>query len=174
MLGRDTCVTGGGFHFPVSASDFGAQRRMVKLNGPFGVGSQLTSLSAPGLSLWKYKSSDPSAAYLNDIRVLSMLQYCRSSAASKAAGEHLMAKRRRSPVSGGSVPAKPAGLWTRPDIKHTSVYLPEAAYEALRQVAFDERRKIHDLLMEGVELALKKRGYPALADMKAKWQRKER
>jgi hypothetical protein len=52
--------------------------------------------------------------------------------------------------------------------------LPEAAYEALRQVAFDERRKIHDLLMEGAELALKKRGYPALADMKAKWQRKER
>ena len=50
----------------------------------------------------------------------------------------------------------------------TSVYLPEAAYEALRQVAFDERRKIHDLLMEGVELALKKHGYPALAEMKAK------
>ena len=50
----------------------------------------------------------------------------------------------------------------------------EAAYEALRQVAFDERRKIHDLLIEGVELALKKRGYPTLADMKAKWQRKER
>ena len=46
--------------------------------------------------------------------------------------------------------------------------------EALRQVAFDERRKIHDLIMEGVELALKKHGYPALADMKAKWERKER
>jgi hypothetical protein len=44
----------------------------------------------------------------------------------------------------------------------------------LRQVAFDERRKIHDLLLEGVELALKKRGYPTLADMKTKWQRKER
>jgi hypothetical protein len=56
----------------------------------------------------------------------------------------------------------------------TSVHLPEAAYEALRQVAFDERLKIHDLLMEGVELALKKRGYPALAEMKAKGQRKER
>jgi hypothetical protein len=53
-----------------------------------------------------------------------------------------MAKRR-------SAPAKPAGRWPRSDIKHTSVYLPEAAYEALRQVAFDERRKIHDLLMEG-------------------------
>ena len=71
-----------------------------------------------------------------------------------------MAKRRRSPASGGSAPAKPAGRWPRSDIKHTSVYLPEAAYEALRQVAFDERRKIHDLLIEGVELALKKRGYP--------------
>jgi hypothetical protein len=48
--------------------------------------------------------------------------------------------------------------------------LPEAAYEALRQVAFDERRKIHDLLIEGVE----KRGYPPLAEMKAKWQGKAR
>jgi hypothetical protein len=85
-----------------------------------------------------------------------------------------MPKRRRSPVGKEGPAAKPAGRWTRPDIKHTSVYLPEAAYEALRRVAFDERRKIHDLLMEGVELALKKRGYPALADMKAKWQRKAR
>ena len=86
-----------------------------------------------------------------------------------------MAKRRpRSPASQGSAPAKPASRWTRPDIKHTSVYLPAAAYEALREAAFNERCKIHDLLMEGVELALKKRGYPTLADMKAKWQRKER
>ena len=85
-----------------------------------------------------------------------------------------MAKRRRSPASGGSAPAKAAGRWPPPHIKHTSVYLPEAAYETLRQIAFDERCKIHDLLMEGVELALKKRGYPALAEMKAKWQRKER
>jgi hypothetical protein len=85
-----------------------------------------------------------------------------------------MAKRRRSPVSGGRASAKPGERWTRPGIKHTSVYLPVAAYEALRQVAFNERRKIHDLLMEGVELTLKKRGFPALADMKGKWQRKER
>jgi hypothetical protein len=84
-----------------------------------------------------------------------------------------MAKRRRS-ASQGSAPARLASRWSREGIKHTSVYLPEAAYEALRQVAFDERRKIHDLLIEGIELALKKRGYPALADLKAKWQRKER
>jgi hypothetical protein len=68
-----------------------------------------------------------------------------------------MAKRRRPTAKEGSAPAKPAARWPRSDIKHTSVYLPEAAYEALRQVAFDERCKIHDLLMEGVELALKRR-----------------
>jgi hypothetical protein len=79
-----------------------------------------------------------------------------------------MAKCRRSSTSERSAPAKPAGRWPRPDIKHTSVYLPEAAYEALRQVAFDERRKIHDLLIEGVEPVLKKRGYPPIAETKTK------
>jgi hypothetical protein len=85
-----------------------------------------------------------------------------------------MTKRRRSPAKQRSAPAKPASRWARPDVVHTSCYLPEAAYEALRRVAFDERRKIHDLLMEGVELALKKRGYPALAEMNAKMQAKSR
>jgi hypothetical protein len=85
-----------------------------------------------------------------------------------------MAKSRRSPAGRRNAPAKPAGRWPRSDIKHTSVYLPETAYEALRQVAFDERRKIHDLFMEGVELALKKRGYPPIAEMKAKSQGKSR
>lgn len=50
---EDTRITGGGFHLPISASDFGAYNRMVRLNGPFGAGSQLVSLSAPGLSFWK-------------------------------------------------------------------------------------------------------------------------
>jgi hypothetical protein len=85
-----------------------------------------------------------------------------------------MAKRRRSPASRGSSPAKPASRWSRPDVVHTSCYLPAPAYEALRKAAFDERRKIHDLLMEGVELALNKRGYPALAELKARWGRKGR
>ena len=88
--------------------------------------------------------------------------------------ESLNGKAPQSPIKPVSPSAKAAGRWTRPDIKHTSVYLPEAAYEALRQVAFDERCKIHDLLIEGVESALKKRGYPALAELKAKSQRKER
>jgi hypothetical protein len=81
-----------------------------------------------------------------------------------------MAKSRRSPARRKSAPAKPLGRPPRPDIVHTSVYLPEAAYEALRQVAFDERCKIHDLVLEGVGLALRKRGYPPMDELKAKWR----
>ena len=68
-----------------------------------------------------------------------------------------MAKGRRTPASQRSTPAKPAGRQPRPDIVHTSVYLPEATYEALRKIAFDERCRIHDLMIEGIGLALKKR-----------------
>src|SRR4051794_33453485 len=46
-------IIGGGFHLPVRASDFGAYSRIHKLNAPFGAGSQLASLSLPGLSCWK-------------------------------------------------------------------------------------------------------------------------
>jgi hypothetical protein len=70
-----------------------------------------------------------------------------------------MAKSRRTPASRRSTPAKPVGRKPRPDIVHTSVYLPEVTYEALRQIAFDERCRIHDLMIEGIGLALKKRGY---------------
>jgi hypothetical protein len=36
--------------------------------------------------------------------------------------------------------------------------LPEALYEALREAAFRERVKIHDMVLEGIEMALRKRG----------------
>ena len=35
----------------------------------------------------------------------------------------------------------------RPSIIHSSLYLPEPVYEALRKIAFDERLKIHDVVM---------------------------
>jgi hypothetical protein len=85
-----------------------------------------------------------------------------------------MAKGRRSPMSQGSAPAKPVSRWSRPGIKHTSIYVPEGAYEALRQVAFDERRKIHDVVIEGIGMALKKRGYPPIDELKPKLQGKGR
>jgi hypothetical protein len=47
------------------------------------------------------------------------------------------------------------------------LYLPEPVYEALREAAFKERCKIHDLVMQGIDLALRKRGYPSVDDLRA-------
>lgn len=69
-----------------------------------------------------------------------------------------MAKRTRTPVVKSGGPAKPQGRQLRPGIVHSSLYLPEAVHEALREAAFRERCKIHDIVLEGVALALRKRG----------------
>jgi hypothetical protein len=54
----------------------------------------------------------------------------------------------------------------RPPIIHTSLYLPEPVYEALRKIAFEERLKIHDVVLEGIDLALRRRGYPSIESLK--------
>jgi hypothetical protein len=46
----------------------------------------------------------------------------------------------------------------QPPIVHTSLYLPEPVYEALREIAFKERLKIHDVVLEGIDLALRRLG----------------
>ena len=69
-----------------------------------------------------------------------------------------MAKRRRSPPPSSSATGKARSPVTRPTIVHTSVYLPQVMHDALREAAFKERRKIHDIVLEGIELALRKRG----------------
>lgn len=56
----------------------------------------------------------------------------------------------------------------RPDIVHTSLYLPAATYHALREIAFNEDRKVHDVVIEGIDAALAKRGYPSVGELKAK------
>jgi hypothetical protein len=55
----------------------------------------------------------------------------------------------------------------RSSIVHSSLYLPEPVYEALRKIAFDERVKIHDLVLEGIDAALRRRGYPSVESLKA-------
>jgi hypothetical protein len=52
-------------------------------------------------------------------------------------------------------------------IVHSSLYLPEPVYEALRKIAFEERAKIHDLVMEGIDTVLRRRGYPSVESLKA-------
>ena len=52
-------------------------------------------------------------------------------------------------------------------IVHSSLYLPERVYEALRKIAFDERLKIHEIVLEGIDLALRRRGYLSIEGLKA-------
>ena len=41
-----------------------------------------------------------------------------------------------------------------------TVRLPEATYERVRQLAFDQRRSQHSILLEGVDMVLAKHGWP--------------
>jgi hypothetical protein len=57
----------------------------------------------------------------------------------------------------------------RPDAVHTSIYLPEAVHEALREATSKERGKIYDIIMERrIGLALQKRDYLAMEDLKSR------
>jgi hypothetical protein len=47
----------------------------VRLNGAFGAGSQFASLSAPGLVLCRYRSSEPSRLYVNGIQLLTAKRF---------------------------------------------------------------------------------------------------
>ena len=78
-----------------------------------------------------------------------------------------MAKRPKPQATAFRTPREPAERRSRPDVVHSSLYLPEPVYEALRETAFKERCKIHDLVMEGIGFALRKRGYPSLEHVKA-------
>jgi len=67
-----------------------------------------------------------------------------------------MAKRTRTPPSAARARTKPTGRLGRPGIVHTGLYLLEALYEGLREAAFRERRKINEIVVEGVEMVLQK------------------
>ncbi len=66
-----------------------------------------------------------------------------------------------------SAPSAARKQTERPSIVHSSFYLPEPVYEALRKIAFDERLKIHDLVMEGIDVVLRRRGYPSIDNLRS-------
>ena len=78
-----------------------------------------------------------------------------------------MIKRSRTPQTGSGLPKPPAGRRPSPSVVHSSLYLPEGVHDALREAAFHERCKIHDIIMQGIDAALRKRGYPPVEDLKA-------
>jgi hypothetical protein len=53
----------------------------------------------------------------------------------------------------------------RPTVKQHTAYLPIAVHEQLRKLAFEENRKMHDYLLEGLDRVFADRGLPAVADL---------
>jgi hypothetical protein len=57
------------------------------------------------------------------------------------------------------------GKGPRRSVKQQTVYLPLPVYEQLRRLAFEERVKMHALLMEGLDRVFRDRGLPGIADL---------
>jgi hypothetical protein len=54
------------------------------------------------------------------------------------------------------------------DVVRSSIYLSPAAHDRLREIAFVERKKVHDLIVEGVDAVIAKRGHAESARRKPK------
>jgi hypothetical protein len=59
----------------------------------------------------------------------------------------------------------PARLTDPSVIVKQTAYLKLAVHEQLRRLAFEERRKQHDYLIEGLDLVFRKRGLPGVAEL---------
>jgi hypothetical protein len=72
------------------------------------------------------------------------------------------------PAPPAPVVAAPPAAGLRPGVKQQTVYLPLPVYEQLRRLAFDERVKMHQLLLEGLDRVFRDRGLPGLDELRAR------
>lgn len=70
------------------------------------------------------------------------------------------------PAPSPAAPARPpARTGRRPHVRQQTVYLPIPVYEQLRRLAFEERVRMHALLMEGLDRVFAHRGLPSIAEL---------
>jgi len=62
-------------------------------------------------------------------------------------------------------PQERAGGSKRHSVKQHTAYLPLGVHEQLRKLAFEENRKMHDYLMEGLDRVFADRGLPTIKDI---------
>jgi hypothetical protein len=83
--------------------------------------------------------------------------------------DSLFDKSKPSPEPAPAMPQpKPSGRRSYPGVKQQTVYVPEKVHEQLRRLAFEERAKMHDYLLEGLDLVFAKRGLPSIAELRGK------
>jgi hypothetical protein len=61
--------------------------------------------------------------------------------------------------------ASKTGSKAKRDIQPTTAYLPKAVHEQLRELAFTERKKMHDYLLEGLDRVFQNRGLKSIKDL---------
>lgn len=82
-------------------------------------------------------------------------------AASPAAAQKIA-----SPIEKSEKTVKPKDNWKeKGSIKSTTVYVPEVVYEQWRELAFTERKKMHDYLIEGLERVFEDRGLKSIDEL---------
>ena len=59
----------------------------------------------------------------------------------------------------------PASIAVDAAVRKQTAYLKLPVYEQLRRLAFEERHKMHDYLMEGLDLVFRARGLPSVAEL---------
>jgi hypothetical protein len=58
-----------------------------------------------------------------------------------------------------------SGVKDGKDIAKTTVYVPRAVFEQWRELAFTERKRMHDYLIEGLERVFQDRGLKSFDDL---------
>lgn len=53
----------------------------------------------------------------------------------------------------------------RPKVVQQTVYLPPEVHEQLRRLAFEERRRMHDYLLEGLDRVFTERGLKSIGEL---------
>ena len=56
----------------------------------------------------------------------------------------------------------------RPRVKQQTAYLPLAVYRQLRELAFVEERKMHDYLLQGLDMVFHQKGLKSIAELTGK------
>lgn len=64
-----------------------------------------------------------------------------------------------------AAPPERAGGTLKERAHQMSVYLEAPVYEKLRDIAHTERVKLHGLMLEGIDLMLRKRGQPSVRQL---------
>lgn len=62
-----------------------------------------------------------------------------------------------------SAPVAPGG----PDTVRYTAYLPKRVYRQLKELAYTHDRKMHDFVLEGIDLVFREHGVPSIRELTA-------